>query len=375
MNKKKILLVQLFSNGDCLYATAVAKQIKKDFPDCNLIWAVSGLCKNIIEGNPYIDEILVVNEVTKNDVAAFRKYKRKIKIQQEQGIWDKVFITHIMDTNQAYYDGCIRSGILRAYQKLITVDITPVLRCTEEEKIRVKQFVQHQLEKYKHVILFEFAPQSGQSVITKEFAVAVAENLTALENVAVILSSGISISHTNNAIIDGSVLSLKETALLTHHCTLLLGCSSGITWISTSDAAQKLPMVQLLNANTTWINPVSRDFERFGMSTDTVIEMIEFDVEKTTACCKKIITENFAAAKSIYHQKIPLHFKTTKNIVYNLVCYAEFGAIKKHFLINIGQYGYNFSFLMEFLSGFLIFPFRLVYNIITKKILKTKPAY
>ena len=34
MEKKrdKILLVQLYSNGDCLYATTVAQQIKKDFP-------------------------------------------------------------------------------------------------------------------------------------------------------------------------------------------------------------------------------------------------------------------------------------------------------------------------------------------------------
>ena len=34
----KILLVQLFSNGDCLYATSVARQIKKDFPGHATSW-------------------------------------------------------------------------------------------------------------------------------------------------------------------------------------------------------------------------------------------------------------------------------------------------------------------------------------------------
>jgi ADP-heptose:LPS heptosyltransferase len=38
---QKIVLVQLFSNGDCLYATAVARQIKADYPGCHLTWAIA----------------------------------------------------------------------------------------------------------------------------------------------------------------------------------------------------------------------------------------------------------------------------------------------------------------------------------------------
>ena len=69
---QKILLVQLFSNGDCLYATTVARQIKKDFPNCHLTWAIANFCKAIIFNNPYIDEI---REVTQEWVYDYNYYR------------------------------------------------------------------------------------------------------------------------------------------------------------------------------------------------------------------------------------------------------------------------------------------------------------
>src|SRR5687767_11721403 len=105
---RKILLVQLFSNGDCLYATAVARQIKSDFPGCILTWAIAGFCRPIIEHNPFVDRILEVNSVPKNDIVAFRKFKRQLKDDRARGVWDDVFITMNMDENQALYDGTIR---------------------------------------------------------------------------------------------------------------------------------------------------------------------------------------------------------------------------------------------------------------------------
>ena len=207
------------------------------------------------------------------------------------------------------------------------------------KSIMLNNFLQqHNLAGYTHVILFEFAPLSGQSKITKEMALQIAENLTANKDIAVILSSGNKIQHANKNIIDGSVLTLRETAALTHYCTLLLGCSSGITWISTSDAAKPLPMIQILNPDTTWVNPISRDFKRFGLDTSQVIEMTEVREEVIITCVKQAMVD-FALARKIFNQQIPLHFKTTRNIVYNLLCYLEFNAIKKHIKINREVYG------------------------------------
>ena len=140
-NKPTILLIQLFSNGDCLFATTVARQIKKDYPECHLTWAIASFCKSIIANNPHIDEIMEVNWVAKNDVVALRKFKREVEQRRIKGEFDLVFITLNMDTNQALYDGCIRSGILSAYPNPITVPVQPVLHLSEKEKDLVKMML------------------------------------------------------------------------------------------------------------------------------------------------------------------------------------------------------------------------------------------
>ena len=55
--RKRFLIGQLGSFGDCLFATTVARQIKNDYPDCHLTWAVGSIYRSILDGNPYIDDI------------------------------------------------------------------------------------------------------------------------------------------------------------------------------------------------------------------------------------------------------------------------------------------------------------------------------
>ncbi|MBK9328462.1 MAG: hypothetical protein IPM95_03925 [Sphingobacteriales bacterium] len=367
---KKILLIHFYSNGDALYATAVARQIKQDFPGCQLTWAIASNCKNIIANNPYVDHVIVVDYVHCNDPAVFRNLKQKTDLKE----YDEVFITHPSYLkNNALYDGCIRSNVFRAYPHPITVPVTPVLVLTDDEKHTCDEFARkQQLSQYRHVILFEFAPQSGQLNITKEKAIAIAEDLVKQESTAVILSSAHKINHANKAVIDGSPLTLRETAALTHHCTLLLGCSSGITWITTSSAAKLLPMVQILNPYTTWVNPISRDFERFGLPVEKVVELFDSEHHKIIACVSAALND-FPSARARYHQQVPLHFKTSRKIVYDLLCYFKFGAILKHINVNVEVYGWNPAFFREVLLGIVMAPFLLLSRIFTKHLLKYFP--
>lgn len=367
MAVKKIILAQLYSNGDCLYATTVARQIKNDFPGCHLTWAIASFCKSIILNNPFVDETLIVDSVAKNDVAAFRRFKKEIYSQQKEGFYDEVFIVHNTDTNHAYYDGSIRSSILKAYPHPITVPVQPVLRLFSHEIEKANKFaLDNGLENYQDIVLFEYAPQSGQSNITTDFAMTVSEGIVSKGKTAVILSSANKINHPDKAIIDGSSLTLRETAALSHHCTFLLGSSSGITWITTSEAGKQLPMVQLLNAYTKWVNPISRDFERFHILNDKVIELLHFDEAKIIECVN-VALRNFEQAKIVFNEPVPLHFKTTRSIVYNLLCYLEFGAIARHIKVNRQVYGDNLSFYKELALGFLLAPFTLIKNLIKKK--------
>ena len=72
MTPKKIILVQLYSNGDCLYATAVARQIKQDFPGSHLTWAIASFCKSIIINNPFVDEILKLKELNITNIVEYK---------------------------------------------------------------------------------------------------------------------------------------------------------------------------------------------------------------------------------------------------------------------------------------------------------------
>lgn len=367
---KKILLVQLFSNGDCLYATAVARQIKSDFPNCELTWAIANFCKDIINLNPFVDKVRIVENVAKNDIIAFRNFKKKVKEEKKIGLWDDVFITTNMDENQALYDGTIRGMVLRAYPKKITVPLQPVLVLSEIEKQRVADFaLRHNLSKFKNIILWEFAPQSGQANLDFSLVMKIAEALTSKVENCVILSSANSFT-SGERVIDASVLSVRENAALTHFCTILIGCSSGLTWISTSSASKHLPMVQLLNAKTDFVNLPSVDFKRYGIVHDELIEIYDYNEMNIKDCVLSIIDNGFFFAKKQYNQIAELQFNTTRKIVYNLLCYFQFSAIIKHIQINILVYGFNIKFLSALIQTLLMFPFKLLINRTRKLIYK-----
>ncbi len=370
-NPQNILLVQLYSNGDCLYATTIARQIKNDFPNCKLTWAIANSCKNIIANNPYVDEVMATDEVAKNDAAAFKKFKKKVFAEKAAGKWDEVFVTHNMDTNLALYDGTIRGMILRAYPTKITVPLQPILKLTDAEINNTTIFAEaNKLRTFKNVILWEYAPLSGQTELNIEMVMAVAKRIVLLPSTCIILSSANKFESTAN-IIDASTLSVRENAALTHYCSLLIGCSSGITWLSTSSAAKFLPMLQLLNAQAYFINTPSVDFKRYNITHNGLIEMPSFTEDKIFNCVKEILENGFKAAEN-YNEEMPIQFNATKNIVYNLLVYGEFAAIIKHVRIIKSIYGWHPLFIKALLIGFITAPFKLIKNVWNKKVSKAK---
>ena len=123
IKQKRILLLHLVSLGDCLFATAVARQIKHDFPNCHLTWAISSQCSQVARNNPYVDEIWEVYTEKMNDAFgdAWKETKKKAIEKKENGFYDYVFFTQINPDNFYNYDGTIRSTIFRAYPNPITV--------------------------------------------------------------------------------------------------------------------------------------------------------------------------------------------------------------------------------------------------------------
>ena len=94
--RKRILLLHLVSLGDCLFVTAVARQIKQDYPGCHLTWAISSRCSQIIQNNPYVDEIWEVYTETISDAfKIWEETKKEALEKKENGVFDSIFFTQI----------------------------------------------------------------------------------------------------------------------------------------------------------------------------------------------------------------------------------------------------------------------------------------
>src|SRR5688572_21427448 len=126
-NKKRFLIIQLYSNGDCLYATTVARQLKHDFPGCGITWAVAPFCSGILYNNPYVDTIWQVNYITDRSPEVFKANQSRLFEEAAARNYDQIFFTQIIGDNYFYYDGQVRSSIYAAFQKPITVPVEPVL--------------------------------------------------------------------------------------------------------------------------------------------------------------------------------------------------------------------------------------------------------
>ena len=87
-------------------------------------------------------------------------------------------------------------------------------------------------------------------------------------------------------IVDASSLTFRENAELSKYCTLLIGCSSGITWLLTSTWAKKIPTIQILKKGALLYEfaSVSYDLNYWGQQTDHIIEITKFDEDYIFDC-------------------------------------------------------------------------------------------
>jgi len=317
--RKRFLIGQLGSYGDCLQATTIARQIKTDYPDCHLTWAIGSIYRSILDGNPYIDEIWEFPLSVRNDLLdRWQQFENEAIERKKKGEFDEIFLTQVWPNNLKNFDGTLRSSIFRGYNRPINVPVSPVLRLAPSEVENVRIFAEsHYLEEKKHVILFECSPKSGQSFMTLEFAYDVSEKLiSANPDLRIILSSNEPVNSANEQIIDGSALSFRENAELTKYCTLLVGCSSGISWLCTSDWAKPLPMIQLLKKKTCMYASLVHDHKHFGIPYKFIIEMTECSENELSECITSIFTVGFDKARQDYNKKIRINFRNYAGIVF-----------------------------------------------------------
>jgi hypothetical protein len=351
--KKRILLGQLGARGDCLYATAIARQIKHDFPSCHLTWAVGSMARSILNGNPHVDRVWEFPMESHADMAqAWMDFEREAFAAKRRGEFDEIFLTQIYPNNFQNFDGTVRSSILRGYPRPITVPVEPLIFLGSDEVENVRRFANiHKLSGCKTVILFECTVNSGQSFVSPEFALEFSYKLIErFADVRVVLSSNAMIQTKDERIIDGSKLSFRENAELTKYCTLLIGGSSGISWLCTSNWAKPLPMIQLLKKSSSVFASFVHDFEHRGANTSEIIEMTECLPDKLVQCVTTAIAEGFEVSRERFHEKIPVNFNYYYlGVLKDLLYAGRIGPVLGSIRNTVSRYGmravFNWSFL------------------------------
>lgn len=351
----RILIGHLTSNGDILYSSAIARQIKEvDYPSCHLTWAVSSGCAKTLQLNPYIDEIWEIPIKSPEEVTVvWNKFCKEAAELKSSGRFDHIFLIQLIEDNLLQFNKTIRLSLLQLYPRPITVGKDPVLRLSEDEIRRVRSFYEdHQLSRFKKVILFECAPLSGQSSVSPQFALDVALAVAKkVPDVCFILSSNKTIGNDTGNIISASTLSFRENAELSRYCDLFVGCSSGITWLLTSDRAKKLPSIQLLNKNAVWFNSVVKDHELLNKDTSHVLELYNFNEGTAAACISEALTADFAKVRSKYHQQYsPYWCNTEAVILFNLLKKGKLSEFLRFVSATFKRNNYSLVFIIAVLG-------------------------
>jgi lipopolysaccharide heptosyltransferase II len=105
MTNKRILIVELNWLGDVLFSTPAIRALKSKYPDSYLGVLVHKRCKDVLLENPYINEIIILDEDTKHK-GLFGKLKLIGQLKKRR--FDTAYLFHRSFTRTLI---CILSGI------------------------------------------------------------------------------------------------------------------------------------------------------------------------------------------------------------------------------------------------------------------------
>ena len=363
MPQQKVLMVLFNSNGDCLYGTVIAKQIKEvDYPGCHLTWAINTNCKQSIENNPFIDKIWEVKtKKVLTDVHEWNDFKKIAEQKKREGEFDFIFYLQIQGENVLKYDGGIRSSLYNNYPHPIVISKQPFLFLRHEEINKVKAFSEkYNLSIFKKVVLVECGPASFNSNLHPDKLISILELiLKNNKDIAFILSSNKKIEHPNAQIIDGSELSFRENAELTKYCDFFIGCSSGITWLTTTQWAKNIPKIILTNPKDYYASSFIHDQINASLTIDNVIEIQ--DHKNSLQDLKNIIElvndNQFKKAKNKYHTEFRLqNFKFIYHQCRDYIKKGDFVSPIKSFRIVCKRNHFSWKAIGYLIKGYLKAP-------------------
>lgn len=77
--QKRILIVRPDRIGDVVLSTPLPREIKKKYPDCYIVVLLRKYTKDIYVNNPYIDEIILIDDYNESTLLSFFKKANEIR--------------------------------------------------------------------------------------------------------------------------------------------------------------------------------------------------------------------------------------------------------------------------------------------------------
>jgi ADP-heptose:LPS heptosyltransferase len=312
---RSILIGQLNNNGDCVLATSVARQIKNDFPGCKLTWAIGSNCSDILNLNPYVDEVWPIplaNFKKETVESAWTAFVGEAHTRKREGIYDDIYLTQYSYGHYKNFRGITRASIFAGYPGNVVGEIKPILRLTDQEKVNVRSFFERNgLANFKKIVVFECAAFSGQSFIDERFVQQFAKIFQQKfpDNCLILSAKDININNDN--VLSASELSFRENAELINCCDLFLGCSSGISWLTTSEAVKDDLLKILLIDESCPQASMILDHRYFNLDSSRILEL------------KKCTPEELAEIIVDFPANSPIEESFRLRLNYEHVCFVD----------------------------------------------------
>ena len=117
---KNILVVKLSAIGDVIHALPVSYAIKETYPDAHLTWVVEPPAYPLLEGNPYIDELILFEKAKFRSIGGFlREYpplRRRLRTRRYdvsldlQGLFKSAAIVYTAGARERVGTANMREG-------------------------------------------------------------------------------------------------------------------------------------------------------------------------------------------------------------------------------------------------------------------------
>jgi hypothetical protein len=87
--KPRILLLKLSAIGDCLVASPLARALRERYPGAHLVWLVQDKAALVVQGNSFVDEVLVWRGGWRSTLSMMREVRRRRfdAVIDVQGAW------------------------------------------------------------------------------------------------------------------------------------------------------------------------------------------------------------------------------------------------------------------------------------------------